>query len=47
MIWSERCNNPRDGYTIQPDGSMRMNAPLGNWVMSYDEAVANARWNKK
>jgi len=47
MIWSEQCNNPKDGYTIQSDGSMKMNAPLGNYVYSYDEAVANAWWNKQ
>lgn len=47
MIWSEFCNNPKDGYIIQSDGSMKMVAPLGNWVYTIEELEKLAWWNKK
>jgi hypothetical protein len=46
MIWSEKCNNPKDGYIVQSYGSMKMNAPLGNYVYTIDELEVLAWWKK-
>lgn len=45
LIWSPECDNPDKGFTIQPDGSMKMNAPKGYYVMTTEEAREKL-WNK-
>lgn len=37
MIWSEQSDNPKDGFEIMPNGTLRARAGSGCFVMTLEE----------